>query len=334
MTLGDATVLFLDSFFGQSDRSPKTHKAYECDLRQFSEFVGNGVALASVCSEHCEHWVADLKRRGLKSSTRKRKIATLRCFFSEFVRRNRLAISPWKDLRFRFPTGSDIPKTLQLSDARAIVAEARTAVARNWSGASRSTDSHFLSLRNRAIVQLLFSTGIRVGELTALKTGDVHLGNCTVLIHGKGGRERIAFLTDDKVVEAMQTYLDARTRGISEYDAVFLNYRGGALSEQGVAHILEGLARKAQIKHHITPHMIRHTAATLLLQGGADIRIVQEFLGHSSISTTQRYAHVTRNHLRSTLERVQHTGVLDGGCEKIEGVQEFTGCPESSEPVR
>lgn len=309
--LYDATALFLNTFFGQSDRSTKTQKAYECDLSQFSEFVGRDVALQSICSEHCEQWVADLKRRGLKSATRKRKVATLRCFFNECVRRNRITTSPWKSLRFRFPTDSDVPKTLQLSDARAIVAEARTAVGTDDSGTCRSIGSHFLSLRNRAIVQLLFSTGIRVGELTALKTGDVYLANGTVLIHGKGGRERLAFLMDDKVVEAMQAYMNARSRSLSKNDAVFLNYRGEPLSEQGVAHILKTLARKAQVKQHITPHMLRHTSATLLLQGGADIRIVQEFLGHTSISTTQRYAHVTRSHMRATLKKVQHTGVLN-----------------------
>lgn len=311
LTLRDATALFLETFFKHGDRSSKTEKAYRCDLGQFSEFVGSDVTLCSIGSEHCEKWVAELKERGLKSGTRKRKVATLRCFFNECVRRKRLALSPWGGLRFRFPTGDNVPKTLQISDARAIVAEARNAVSLNEDRRHRKVNSHFLSLRNRAILQLLFSTGIRVGELTALKTVDVQLKNFTILIHGKGSRERIAFLADEKVIEAMQAYLDVRMQSHIENDAVFLNCRGEMLSEQGVAYVLRELARRAQIQQHITPHMFRHTSATLLLQGGADIRVVQDFLGHTSISTTQRYAHVTKSFMRTTLQRIQHTSVLE-----------------------
>lgn len=311
MRLTKAIRLFLRSYFEQSDRSSKTFKAYDCDLRQFAEFLERDPLLSSIAPQDCEMWVEHLKQQGYSAASRKRKVATLRCFFGECIRRNRLSWSPLQQLRFRFPTGKDIPKTLTLSDARSLLEEVRRSVGRVATEQIQRLDSDFLKIRNRAVVELLVSTGIRVGELTALLVHDVNPDNRTVLIQGKGGRERIAFLTDDACLRALQVYLAIRNQVPCDSASLFLNSQGVRLSEQGVAYILQILAKKVHLNRRLTPHMLRHTAATLLLQSGADIRIVQEFLGHASITTTQRYAHVTRAHLRATLDKLHHSRLLN-----------------------
>ncbi len=316
MQLDKAVRLFLHSYFEQSDRSSNTLKAYECDLRQFSQFLTNDPTLDSVRAEDCEAWIEHLKQIDYSASSRKRKVATLRCFFNECVRRNRIAISPFQQLRFRFPTGNQLPKSLSISDACAVLKQARQASDTITRDRIQRLDREFLHVRNWVVIEILIATGLRVGELTALRTGDVDLVQRTLMIRGKGGRERLAFLVDDSSFDSLKAYLEIRNRISCDNNWLLLNARGGRLSEQGVAHVLCCLAKKAGLSRKLTPHMLRHTAATLLLQNGVDIRIVQEFLGHTSISTTQRYAHVTRDHLRATLMNSHHCQLLTYEFEK------------------
>ncbi|MDQ2974747.1 MAG: tyrosine-type recombinase/integrase, partial [Acidobacteriota bacterium] len=114
---------------------------------------------------------------------------------------------------------------------------------------------------------------------------------------GKGGRDRLAFVVDEQTIRIQREHIEVRSRLTSESPALFLNASGERLSTQGIANIIAQFRKDAGIERHITPHMLRHTVATLLLRNGADIRIVQEFLGHASIATTQRYTHVTKDHL-------------------------------------
>ncbi len=122
-------------------------------------------------------------------------------------------------------------------------------------------------------------------------------------VKGKGGRDRLALVVDKETVNIQREYLKARMRTKIDDPALFLNSTGGRLSTQGIANVITQLRRQAKIERHITPHMLRHTVATLLLRNGADIRVVQEFLGHTSIATTQRYTHVTKEHLLKVLRK-------------------------------
>ena len=125
------------------------------------------------------------------------------------------------------------------------------------------------------------------------------------LVKGKGGRQRLSFLPDDRSLKAIQLYLAKRRSMSVDNDAVFLNPRGKRISTQGLARVVTGMAKRAGIERRVTPHMLRHTVATLLLRFGTDIRVVQEVLGHASIATTQRYTHVSKEHMLSTL-RARH----------------------------
>lgn len=155
----------------------------------------------------------------------------------------------------------------------------------------------YRALRNLALVDLLFATGLRVGEVSALNLKDFALAESVFKVRGKGGRDRLAFVVDEQSIRVQRDHVSARSRLVSESPALFLNASGERLSTQGIANIIAQFRREAGIDRHITPHMLRHTVATLLLRNGVDIRIVQEFLGHASIATTQRYTHVTKDHL-------------------------------------
>jgi site-specific recombinase XerD len=146
---------------------------------------------------------------------------------------------------------------------------------------------------------------MRVGEAAALDIGDFLVEEAVFRVQGKGGRHRVACVVDEETVRIQQEHLAARRRLEGASPALFLNVNGVRLSTQGIANVIAQFRREAGIERHITPHMLRHTVATLLLRNGADIRIVQEFLGHTSIATTQRYTHITKEHLISVL-RIHH----------------------------
>jgi len=155
----------------------------------------------------------------------------------------------------------------------------------------------YRAIRNLALVDLLFATGMRVGEVSGLNIADFTVSESIFRVKGKGGRDRLAFLVDDQTRRIQQEHLELRFGIASTSQALFLNASGARLSTQGIANIISQFRKDAGIERHITPHMLRHTVATLLLRNGVDIRVVQEFLGHASIATTQRYTHITKDHL-------------------------------------
>lgn len=161
----------------------------------------------------------------------------------------------------------------------------------------------YRALRNLALIDLLFATGMRVGEVSSLDVHDFVLKEKVFRVEGKGGRERLAFIVDEETVRIQREHLEARAKIETDNPALFLNASVGRLTTQGMANIIERLRSEAGIERHVTPHMLRHTVATLLLRNGMDIRVVQEFLGHASIATTQRYTHITKEHLIGGLRK-------------------------------
>jgi integrase/recombinase XerD len=139
--------------------------------------------------------------------------------------------------------------------------------------------------------------------VSSLNVADFLVTELVFRVHGKGGRERLAYVVDDQTILIQKRHLETRTQLVSESPALFLNAAGERLSTQGIANMIAQFRRDAGIERHITPHMLRHTVATLLLRNGMDIRVVQEFLGHASIATTQRYTHVVKEHLIGELRK-------------------------------
>lgn len=299
MLLESAIEGFLTGYFSTCERSDKTHRAYALDLRQYCKFTGN-VELESIQPEDLECWAAHLKQGYAPASVR-RKFATLRVFFHYWTRRRALDRSPTWLLRLDLKRDEPLPRCLSLQEVHRLLNEASEALHREAEGDVGTINRWFLALRNCAALEILFATGIRVGELVALKVQDYSDEDCTFVIQGKGRRQRYAMLPDPLSRDIFRSYYQRRQSLTVDHDALFANRLGGPLSTQGVANALKQLATHAGIERAVTPHMLRHTIATQLLDSGADLRTIQEFLGHRSIATTQRYTHVTKSHLASKI---------------------------------
>lgn len=304
MRLGRAIGQFLSGYFATRDRSEKTEKAYACDLEQFGRFAGGDRALESLDPDLIEGWAAELKRRKYAPASIQRKMVSLRVFCHYWLRKGLLDASPFWRVKLSFGRAQQLPRTLTEAEILRLMEAARCNY-EELAAEGTQTNGHitpaFLALRNYAVLDLLFATGIRVGEAAALTLDSFIEDGTTVKIRGKGRRPRLAFVVASQSIELQGTYREARQRIRVGTRALFLNALGNPLSTQGMANALAKLRKGAALDRRVTPHMIRHTIATLLLRNGADIRVVQEFLGHASIATTQRYTHITKQHLVSVL---------------------------------
>ena len=240
-------------------------------------------------------YITDLHRQ-YKPRTVKRKIASVKAFcgyleFEELIREN-----PFSRLRLKLNPPQILPRTISLPTIEAILTAAYRA---------RETAGTFgqqkLILRDIAVLELLFATGVRVSELCALQYGDVRLEEGEIKIYGKGAKERFVQIANLDVLNTLCRYQEAFQDTIEQAGAFFVNRSQRPLSTQSVRGIVTRYSRLADVKSHITPHMFRHSFATLLLEEGVDIRYIQQLLGHSSIVTTQIYTHVAGKKQRDIL---------------------------------
>ncbi|MEK6283539.1 MAG: tyrosine-type recombinase/integrase [Acidobacteriota bacterium] len=307
MQLDQAITEFFIGYFSTHDRSKKTEVAYKSDLEQLAAYAPKECSLFSLDAALIESWAADLRTKSYAPASMRRKMVVLKVFCSYWVRKGVLSESPFWRVKLSFGRILQLPRALTKSEMRDLLAQARlnhcaAAVPRKGSALAKSkvpgaSAKPYRALRNLAVVDLLFATGMRVGEVSALNLSDFAVAESVFKVRGKGGRDRLAFVVDEQTVQIQREHIEARSRLTSDSPALFLNASGERLSTQGIANIIAQFRKEAGIERHITPHMLRHTVATLLLRNGVDIRIVQEFLGHASIATTQRYTHVTKDHL-------------------------------------
>lgn len=316
MRLKQANREFLSGYFSTHQRGEKTRSAYASDLAQFADFARKSRELRSINGTLIERWAAHLKLQEYAPASIRRKIVVLKVFFSYWVRKGALAESPFWRVKISFGRIQQLPRTLTEEETRALLVEARRSRWKNKSSKPvkiksvkctfktvRPSDLLYRKLRDLALVELMFATGMRVGEVSALDIKDFSQQEAVFRVKGKGGRDRLAFTVDQSTLDIQRKHLQSRLAVQTESQALFLNTRGERLSTQGISGVLSKLREEAGIQRHITPHMLRHTVATLLLRNGADIRIVQEFLGHASIATTQRYTHITKEHLIGVLRK-------------------------------
>ena len=270
--------------------SPHTCSAYRRDLNEFRLFCDRqGLATAAdlrkVDALLLRHFLADLLKRNQRSSIA-RKLSSLRMFFRFLVRESLLESSPAEELSTP-KLNRYLPRTLSVDEAHVLMEN------------SRSTG--VLSLRDQAIFELLYSSGLRVSELTGLNIGSLDLSQKLVRVLGKGRKERIVPV-GSKAVAALQAYLAERSAAVND-EPLFLNARGGRLTARSVQRNLKTRLIKTGVLKNISPHDLRHSFATHLLDGGADLRAIQELLGHASLSTTQKYTQVSVDHLMSVYDQ-------------------------------
>lgn len=273
---------------------PKTLKAYSTDIGQFIQFV---TETQKGCSkETLQAYIVVLHGKYVVKSVR-RKIASLKAFFYYLEYENILEENPFSKLRVKLHEPFMLPRTIPLSVVSSLLQcvyhindiDAHTAYQK------RST------LRDIAVLELLFATGIRISELCHLRAEDVDLAEGVVKIFGKGAKERMIQIGNPAVLSALKAYEGAFAEEIQDAGYFFINRLGNQLSDQSVRIMINNYCNLAGIKQHITPHMFRHSFATYLLEEDVDIRYIQRLLGHSSIVTTQIYTHVTSKKQRDIL---------------------------------
>lgn len=271
-------------------RSPNTVSSYRRDLLAYAEWRSNcNVGLFSVTSTSLESYVDSLRQRYAASSVA-RQLTAVRMFHRFLVEYGARVDNPCDLLEgVRVPVG--IPKPLDEDEVLAVLS-------------SVNGDSP-ASLRDRALLEMLYATGARISEACGLNLDDLDMSNAVVRLFGKGAKERVVPIGSE-ALRRMAEYLDVESRGVlapptwrssSDREAVFLSTRGRRLTRQKAWSIVRDAGRRAGIQRELSPHVLRHSCATHMLEHGADLRVVQEMLGHVTISTTQVYTRVSHGHL-------------------------------------
>lgn len=277
-----------------------TLQAYEADLADFRKWLPVGFELADVSERTLKNYLAEMVgRRKLAAATVRRRFACLRCFFRRLATVGQLT-DPFSSWRLQIARRKRLPRTLARTEVSSLLLALKGA----------EIDIQFEPDRILAVaIRLMVSTGIRVGELCKLRLEDISPDGSSFRIYGKGSRDRIAYIADADLQHELQRFVRCR-RGKDAIGTLFVNRYGFPMRPQSIRSRLRRYAVEIGLARRVTPHMLRHTAATLLIETGVDIRFVQRLLGHSSIATTEIYTHVSDEALRSTLKRADVLGTL------------------------
>lgn len=289
---------FISYLYATKNLSNKTLAAYQSDLKQFFAYERN-VLHPNICS-FIAYLSSALK---LKDSSIKRKIISLKCFYTYLTDTEMVDRHPFDKLKFRFKQEHRLPKTIAVKDISKLLGYFNDI---NFD--ALTTFAKFEYLRDVALMDLLISTGIRIGEAAALTLDDIIVSERTLLIHGKGRKQRLIYISSPVTWNRITMLMKVRTN--SAGSELFQNRYGNPLSIYGIEYIYKKYLKKANINTHSTPHYLRHTFATNLLANGADIRSVQEILGHASIATTQIYTEVTTQRKKQVLNKFNYRNKL------------------------
>ena len=276
--------------------APHTIRAYTSDLAQFCDYVVNGPnsfnraandphppasieALRIATRNIIRAFLAHVQSNGASPRTSARKLAAIRAAFTFYVRNDVLPENPAQSIRAP-KSAPNLPRALSTSDITTLIEAPDT--------------SDPIGIRDRAILETLYSSGIRAQELTMLHTGDVDWTSGKMVVLGKRQKERIAYL-GNYAAKALQDYMNIRSKlGRPTHDIVFVNARGGPLTKRSVQRVIERYVQQVlPDQSEVSPHTLRHTFATHMLNAGADLRVIQELLGHASLSSTQIYTHLS-----------------------------------------
>jgi integrase/recombinase XerD len=292
-TVGDQARRFLDHLAVERGLSRNTLEAYRRDLSMYGDYlraqgIGNGADASETTIARYVEWLSSRnlgEGRRYRASSVARALAAVRMFHRFLLREGESQVDPAKGVA-RPKVARSLPRPLSVEQVQAILE------------APGGDDPP--AIRDRAMLETLYGAGLRISELVGLDVDDVDLEEGSVRAMGKGSKERIVPLGSYAcaAAEAYVTRARPELAGARSGSAMFLNQRGGRLTRQGVSKILQAAVRRAGVRKRVTPHMFRHSFATHLLEGGADVRVVQELLGHASLSSTQIYTLVTVDRLR------------------------------------
>lgn len=293
----DYSSSFINYLFATKNLSQKTLAAYKSDLNQFFGYEKN-ILKPDLCA-FVSYLNTVIK---LKDTSIRRKIITLKNFYAYLLNNGFIDTSPFAKLQFRFRQERKLPKILSVAEVGKLL---------NCLDVPAFALSPFAqkeNMRDAALLDLLISTGIRIGEAAALTLDDVIMSERTLLIHGKGRKQRLIYISSSVTWERLKTLIKERRKYGDNH--LFVNRYGNQISIHGIEDIYKKYAKKAHINEKSTPHYLRHTFATNLLANGADLRSVQEILGHASVATTQIYTEVTTNRKKQVLKKFNYRNKL------------------------
>ncbi len=271
----------------------KTLKAYHIDLRQYEEYTSGTTNALS--KNVLDSFITELHKQ-YKPKTVKRKIASLKAFFHYLTYKEILEDNPFAKLDIKFREAKLLPKTIPFHTIQSFLN-----VLYAQKEQAKTEYQLRCCIRDIAVIELLFATGMRISELCSLKPQDIDFESKNILIYGKGAKERILQIGNPEVISALTSYQETFKEDIASCGYFFVNKLKHQLSDQSVRFMINRYAEIAGIEQHITPHMFRHSFATLLLEQDVDIRYIQKMLGHSSISTTEIYTHVSNSKQKDIL---------------------------------
>lgn len=291
MLIKDYLPVYLSYCETQKRLDFKTIKAYRIDLAQFCHCC-DANSDGEISKENVESYITFLNRK-YKPHSVKRKIASAKGFLRYLEEKGIVKNNPFSNMKVCLPKGLSLPRVIPISTIRAMLLAAR-----RQSELPGTPYARFFALRNEALLEMLFATGMRISEICGLHVEDFDLSEGLIFVRGKGNRERIVEIENREVMSILRQYDKARPH---KADFFFLNNRGAPLSTQSARIIVRHIAESVDSSRRITPHMFRHSFATLLLEENVDIRYIQQLLGHSSIMTTQIYTYVSSEKRRSIL---------------------------------
>lgn len=297
--VSDAVEGFLDHCRIARGLSNNTLRAYSIDLERFATFAEKTKPLAEIHRDTLRDYARSLFSGELKVASVKRRIACLKAMFRWLEREEAIQVNPFHrlDLVVRLP--KRLPRAIPINELRRLL----TAV--------EGTNDDATTLR--LAILLLFATGMRVGELAAVRLCDIDRPGKTIQVRGKGDRERRVYVVGAETTRRLAAYLESRRRSARPDENLLVTSRGRPATTQWIRRRLVAAAADAGLPRRITPHTLRHTAATQLIEAGVDIRFVQKLLGHASIATTQIYTHVSDQSLRDAVSRANVVGRLASG---------------------
>ncbi len=278
--------------------SNNTLAAYYLDLKQFMLFEPN-ILTPDICS--CLGYLTDKLK--LKDTSIRRKIITLNNFYDYLITQKQITTSPFDNLKIKFKKESKLPKTLSVTEVKKLLNCFETDISH------LSLFKKLQFIRDAALIDLLVSTGIRIAEASAIKFDDIITQERTILIHGKGRKQRLIYISSPITWQRISILLKLQ-KSQKQTIYLFTNRYNAQLSSQSIEKIYEKYAKLANINAKSTPHYLRHTFATNLLSNGADLRSVQELLGHASVSTTQIYTEVSSQRKKQVLRKYNYRNKL------------------------
>ena len=282
--------------------SKQTILAYRSDLKGFYEYSGEKDIDDSLILEYVQH----LKReRNLKDSTISRKLIVLKMFFDYLYTQKYIEKNYYLSHTFKFKKSRQLPKTLAIKETSKLLS-----FVMEQNLAAKSDYEIWKTARNLALIDVLVSTGIRIGEASSISLNDIIVSERTILIHGKGRKQRLIYISCLQTWANLMRWIRVRKMHSVFTDKLFVNRYGNQLSIHGIEYVFNKLKVSAGINEKSTPHYLRHTFATNLLSNGADLRSVQEILGHSSISTTEIYTEVTTKRKKQVLDKYNYRNKL------------------------